>query len=166
MRLLSFIKKILDTVLAVGAIVSMVCMVVTVLIQVFARFFLPQAPAWTEEASRIFFIYITAFASGLALERNAFVSLGIIEQYCRGRLLFFVRLLVGCVSVFFALLISYVSFEFVEVGTMQNAPTLRFLTMDYVFISITLMMGMVGLYGVIDLLNIIKSQVCMKEKTK
>ena len=146
-------KKVLDTVLMVGAITSMTCMVVAVIIQVFARFVLPQAPSWTEEVSRIFFIYITAFASGLALERNVFVSLGLLEHYLNARVAGLVSILISIISTIFAFVISYVSLEFVEIGGMQTAPTLSFVTMDYVFISITIMMGMIGLYGVFDIIG-------------
>ena len=163
MSVLRLFKKILDTVLVIGAMTSLVCMVITVIIQVFARFFLPQAPAWTEEASRIFFIYISTFASGLAFERKAFVSLGIIDHYFKGTWLFVIRFVVNIVSAFLAFLIAYVSFEFVEFGQMETSPTLRFLTMNYVFASITIMMGMIGLYVVIDILGMAKYRLTQKE---
>ena len=157
MKFLRFLKKLLDTVLIVGAITSMICMVVSVIIQVFARFCLPQAPSWTEEVSRIFFIYITAFASGIALERNVFVSLGFLDHYLHERAASLARLFISIISTVFAFIVSYVSLEFVEIGGMQTAPTLNFLTMDYVFISITLMMGMIGIYGVFDILGLVVS---------
>ncbi len=163
MSILRLFKKILDTLLVIGAITSLICMVITVIIQVFARFCLPQAPAWTEEASRIFFIYISTFAGGLAFERKAFVSLGIIDHYFKGVWLFGIRLIVNIVSAFLVLLIAYVSFEFVEFGQMETSPTLRFLTMNYVFASITIMMGMIGIYVVIDILCMIKYRLTQKE---
>ena len=150
MAVLKWFKKILDTMLAAGAITSLTCMVAVVIIQVYSRFFMDQAPSWTEEAARIFFIYTTAFASGLALERNAFVSLGLLDHYIKGMLLLLFRLLVSFVSTVFAFLIAYVSLEYVEIGGMQTLPTMRFITMDYVLASITIMMGMVGLYGLFE----------------
>ncbi len=157
MKVLLFLKKILDTILAAGAIISLICMVCAVIVQVFARFFLPQAPSWTEEVSRIFFIYATAFASGLALERNIFVSLGLLDNYCKGRKLYVLKLLVSLISTVFAIIVAYVSWEFVEIGEMQTAPTLRFLTMDYIFFSITIMMGMIGLYGLLEVIYMIRA---------
>lgn len=153
MSVLRVCKRILDTLLAAGAITSLICMVAVVIIQVYSRFLMARAPSWTEEASRIFFIYTSAFASGLALERNAFVSLGLLDHYIKGRLLIFSRLLVSMISTFFALLIAYVSLEYVEIGKMQTLPTLNFLTMDYILASITIMMGMVGLYGFLDIIR-------------
>ncbi len=166
MEFLKKCKMLFDNILAFATVVSLVCMMFTVIIQVFARFFLPQAPAWTEEASRIFFIYTSAFASGLALERKAFVSLGIIDHYCKGRMLFYVRLSVSVVSMIFAFLVAYVSLEFVENGATQTAPTLRFLTMDSIFISITIMMGTIGFYGILEVYSIITDHLEHKESVQ
>ncbi|NJO01809.1 MAG: TRAP transporter small permease subunit [Bacteroidia bacterium] len=49
-----------------------------VLVQIVARFMLVQAPAWTEELARIFFIYAVSFAAGLALKQNYFVAIDLV----------------------------------------------------------------------------------------
>ena len=63
-----------------GTFVSSFGFIVTVSIQVFSRYFLENVPAWTEEASRILFIYAIAFASGLAFKGNYFVKLNIFKK--------------------------------------------------------------------------------------
>ena len=61
--------------LKLGTLISTYGFILSVLLQIFARLFLPAAPAWTEEASRIFFIYSMAFSAGLALESKEYVAL-------------------------------------------------------------------------------------------
>ena len=58
-----------------GTLITSLGFVITVSLQIFARFFLSDVPPWTEEASRILFIYAIAFASGLAYRANYFVFL-------------------------------------------------------------------------------------------
>ena len=64
----------LDRVMWLGAVLSMFILLGVVLLQVFARVALPQVPAWTEEASRFFFMWAVAFAAGPAVREQAYVD--------------------------------------------------------------------------------------------
>ena len=68
------IEKGVQFVLSWGTVFSTCAFIGSVLLQIFSRFFLDQAPSWTEEASRIFFVYATAFAAGLALKDGEFIA--------------------------------------------------------------------------------------------
>ncbi|MBV5349965.1 TRAP transporter small permease subunit, partial [bacterium] len=71
---MNIIFRFLDQWLRVGAILSMFLLLGVVLLQVFARVALPQVPAWTEEASRLFFMWSVAFAAGPAVREQAYVD--------------------------------------------------------------------------------------------
>jgi len=58
--------KTLNKLLSLGTLLSTIGFIGSTVIQIFARFFLASAPSWTEEASRLFFIYAMSFAAGLA----------------------------------------------------------------------------------------------------
>ena len=68
-------KIFLSKFLKYGTLLTSLGFVITVSLQIFARFFLSDVPPWTEEASRILFIYAIAFSSGLAYRGNYFVYL-------------------------------------------------------------------------------------------
>ena len=68
-------KIFLSTFLKYGTLLTSLGFISTVSLQIFARFFLTDVPPWTEEASRILFIYSISFASGLAYRGNYFVYL-------------------------------------------------------------------------------------------
>ena len=55
-----FIKGYKDVMTYIG-ILGLIGFIVSVMIQVIARTFLPTAPNWTEEAARYLFIYMVAF---------------------------------------------------------------------------------------------------------
>ncbi|MEM6772595.1 MAG: TRAP transporter small permease subunit, partial [Bacteroidota bacterium] len=58
-----------------GILLSALGLVLSVLIQIYGRFFLDASPPWTEEASRLFFIYTVAFGAAPALLDGYFVFL-------------------------------------------------------------------------------------------
>ena len=68
-------KNLLLKLLKYGTLLTTLGFILTVSLQIFGRFFLSDVPPWTEEASRILFIYGIAFASGLAFRGNYFVYL-------------------------------------------------------------------------------------------
>ena len=68
-------KIFLSKFLKYGSLLASLGFIFTVLLQIFSRFFLSDVPSWTEEASRILFIYSIAFSSGLAYRGNYFVFL-------------------------------------------------------------------------------------------
>ena len=74
------IKKTVEKALKYGTLVSSFALIFSVLLQIYARFFMSNTPAWTEETSRIFFIYTVSFASGLALKDNYFVYLDVFYE--------------------------------------------------------------------------------------
>ena len=68
-------KIFLSTFLKYGTLLTSLGFIFTVSLQIYARFFLTDVPPWTEEASRMLFIYSISFASGLAYRGNYFVYL-------------------------------------------------------------------------------------------
>ncbi len=107
-----------------AAVASLVAMVLVVTLQVFARFLLPSAPAWTEELSRILFIYSVAFGIGVAVDREELVRLALLDQYLspgyRRLMSRTTQLLVIGISVAIALY----SLRFVAIGHEEYSPVL------------------------------------------
>ena len=58
---MKIVFRIIDQWMWLGSVVSMFLLLGVVLLQVFARVALPQVPAWTEEASRFFFMWAVGF---------------------------------------------------------------------------------------------------------
>jgi len=55
--------------------------IVSVMIQVTSRTFLPKSPAWTEEIARYFFIYMVAFGASVAVHTKEFVGVDMLTVY-------------------------------------------------------------------------------------
>ncbi len=71
----------LDRVLEWAVIGSFVLMILSVCLQVFARYALPWSPPWTEELARFCFIYMVSFGAGLAVKDRSYVNVDILLQF-------------------------------------------------------------------------------------
>ena len=78
-------KKCLDHFLEWMAVICFAGLIFVVLLQVYARLFLPRSPHWTEEASRFLMIYMIAFAAGPAGRQRAYVNVDLFINYIKGR---------------------------------------------------------------------------------
>ncbi len=152
---MKIIKFIMDKILETGAFLSFLGMITVVTIQVVARYALPKAPPWTEEAARIFFVYTVSFAAGLAVKMGAFVS---VDTFINMLSTTKQRMLKLCMYVVIALfmgLIAYQSLTYIQVGRIQTSPALR-VPMSYVFASTCIGPFFIGVYSVIELGKIIR----------
>jgi len=55
--------------------------IVSVIVQVSSRTFLPKSPSWTEELARYFFIYMVAFGASVAVHTREFVGVDLLIVY-------------------------------------------------------------------------------------
>ena len=143
------LKKIMDTVLETGTLLSLLGMISVVTIQVVARFALPKAPPWTEEAARIFFIYTVAFAGGLAVKSGAFVAVDTFVAMLPQKAQTAINMGIHFVTVLFMWLIAYHSLTYIKVGSIQLSPALK-VRMSYVFASTFIVSFFIGLYSAIE----------------
>lgn len=143
------LKLLLDKALEILTVVSFTGMMAVVSVQVFSRFFLPQAPHWTEEAARIMFIYTGSFAAGLAVKRNAYVAVDTLFNRLRPKW----QLLMACgthlTTAAFMFLTAWLSVKFAQFGAIQLSSALR-IPMNYIFASMFVMTFSVGLYSLIE----------------
>ncbi len=72
--------KRLDKVLEWAVIGCFILMILTVCLQVFARYALPWSPPWTEELARFCFIYMVSWGAGLAIKDRSYVNVDILLQ--------------------------------------------------------------------------------------
>ncbi|MBT8410813.1 MAG: TRAP transporter small permease subunit [Octadecabacter sp.] len=63
--------------IAIGALIAMVCFI---LLQVFMRYALNDAPNWTEEAARFGMLWMTGLMAPLAYRHGGFVAIDMLER--------------------------------------------------------------------------------------
>ena len=149
--------KAISRILKYGTLLSTLGLLGSVLIQVFARFFLPNTPPWTEEASRLFFIYATAFAAGLALKHQYYVHLDLffdrLPEHAKKYLLIAIQLLT---LIMFAM-IGWYALHFISLGHAERSPSMK-IRMSFAFFSIFILCAALCFYAAIDLRKALKSK--------
>ena len=131
------LQKILERVLGWMSILFLAGLVGAVLLQVFARVFLPRSPHWTEEASRFLMLYMVAFSAGLAAKERAYVNVDVFVNLLKGRLRAVAQLLIDVsVIVLMAVMVWY-GWRNAAVGAIQTSAALG-IRMHWIFGAIVL----------------------------
>lgn len=141
-----------DTLFTTLAVVVLVAIAGTVLLQISARLFLPFSLAWTEELSRYLFIYMVALSVGVVLRQHRNVSVELFHHTLGPRAKAFFQLLICLLIVGFAWLVLPHAWMYAQNGAWQTSPTLR-IPMLYIFFSTVVMFALLLLYGAIGFLE-------------
>ena len=150
------IKLVMDKLLEIFTIVSFLGLIGVVLLQVLARFILPQAPVWTEELARVLFIYSISFATGLAVREGAYVSVDLIRKVLSPSFQLYVEIFIKIIITSFMMLISYYAIDFVKIGNFQTSPALQIRTF-YFYIAILIGPLFIAIYYLVSLAQLIAS---------
>ena len=148
-------KIFLSKFLKYGTLLTSLGFVMTVSLQIFARFFLSDVPPWTEEASRILFIYAIAFSSGLAYRGNYFVFLEAFYVSFSDILKKKIDLISPILSLVLFGFCGFYSLSMLEMGLNEYSPTLHIL-MVIPFLSIFILSLSVSYYSLTAFLRKIK----------
>lgn len=140
----------LDRVLLTLAVIALVGLSLTVLLQVASRLFLPITLSWTEELTRYLFIYMVAMGTGVVQHRHRHVNVELFHGWLgfRGRAAYLA--LISAITFAFTLVVLPNAWQFAQIGAFQTSPTLR-IPMLYIFFSSVVLFGTLLLYSLIGL---------------
>ena len=143
----------------IGVLVKAVgiVMVLSVLLQILARYLPGSGFRWTEELSRLLFLWFCFLSAAIALTRDG--HLGI--DYFYGKLSPKKQYVLDYVSVFsilgFSLLIAYYGFQLVQIVSMQRSPILR-LPMSFFYAPVPVGAFLFIVYELAALADMIKGK--------
>ena len=119
-------RKGIGSILKIGTLLSTWGLIAMVLLQIICRFSWFDTPSWTEEASRILFIYAISFASGLALKSNYYVHLDVFYDRFHPKFKMFPdRSIPMVIFLLFAVFALY-SIRFISLGMIEKSPSMGF----------------------------------------
>jgi len=150
------LSGIIGKVLKLGVLYSTLALILTVSVQIFARFMLENAPSWTEEASRFFFVYAICFAAGLALKNNYYVSLDLIYDKLSYGGKSILDVIVSIVTLVLFVIMTIFSLSFIADGNMETSPSLS-IPMSVVFVSLLIMFSTISYYSFLKVRKAIKA---------
>lgn len=150
-------EKNISRILKYGTLLSTYGLVGVVLLQIFARFFLANTPPWTEEASRLFFIYATAFASGLALKNNYYVHLDVFFNRLSIKTKQILLRVIPVIILILFTIMTVFSLQFIVLGHSEFSPSMK-IRMSFVFFSIFIMSGSISYYAFLEVKKSFKNR--------
>ncbi|WP_298535335.1 TRAP transporter small permease [uncultured Algibacter sp.] len=157
MQIINKIQKGLGVFLKAGTILSTFGFIGITLIQIYGRFFMDKAPSWTEEASRLLFVFAIAFSSGLAMKTDFYVSFDFIfnkfSKIWQKHLLKATYLFVIVLCIIF----TFYGMQLVEAGWKEQSPSMKF-PMAIAFISMPLMGLTIGIYALLKMFKLFKTK--------
>jgi TRAP-type C4-dicarboxylate transport system permease small subunit len=108
----------------------------TVLIQVVSRFIPSLVVPWTEEVTRLSFVYIICFGAPLAIKYNEYARVDILFNVVPLRVRLFLECFSTVIVTAFCLVVGITSFPLVELGKRQLSVYMQ-IPMYFAFASIT-----------------------------
>lgn len=119
-------RKGIGRILKLGTLISTWGLIAMVLLQIICRFTWFDTPSWTEEASRILFIYAISFASGLALKSNYYVHLDAFYNRFDPRLKSLLDKSIPIVIFLLFAVFSIYAIQFIHLGLIEKSPSMGF----------------------------------------
>ncbi|WP_319238394.1 TRAP transporter small permease [uncultured Propionivibrio sp.] len=153
-ELIDVLKKI-ESFIRSMVFVAFIVMIVAVLVQVVARTFMDQPPLWTEEASRVSLLFIMSLGVGASFLTGDLVNVDLALMLMPpGVRRFFELLSTLLVSVFSFMLVPG-AWDFTVSGSWQTSPILG-VQMQYVFVSMLIFAVLLGVFGMLKFIRILK----------
>jgi len=107
-----------------GTLISTLLLIGIVCIQIYARFLMENAPSWTEELSRMVFIYTVSFASGLAFRQGYFIKLDLWHSHINTRFSRALDTLSALTTLVLFILFLVYGVDFLMMGLAERSPGL------------------------------------------
>src|SRR5690554_3045621 len=144
-------NDILEKILRFGALLSFSALIVTVMLQVITRFFIPGVTlVWTEEGSRFLFKFAVAFGAPLTMKHNEYVNVDIILNMLKGKSKDVLNVIIQIMSIGLFAVVLKESWAFVKIGQSQMSPTLG-MPMSVSHSAIFVASLFIILYGIVNL---------------
>ena len=153
-ELIDVLKKI-ESFIRSMVFVAFVVMIVAVLVQVVARTFMDQPPLWTEEASRVSLLFIMSLGVGASFLTGDLVNVDLALMLMPPNVRRFFELLSTLLVSVFSFMLVPGAWDFTVSGSWQTSPILG-VQMQYVFVSMLIFAVLLGVFGIVKFIRILK----------
>jgi len=151
------LHKTIGRILKYGVLLSTWGLIVTVLVQIVCRFTPIATPSWTEEASRIFFIYAMSFAAGLAMKNEYYVHLDMFYSRLPKAMQRFLTKAIPIITLLLFGIMAIYAIQFILLGIPEQSPSMGF-NMGVAFFSMFIMSISICYYVVIKIKKVFKGK--------
>jgi len=149
-------RKAIGKILKIGTLLSTWGLIAMVLLQIVCRFTWFETPSWTEEASRMLFIYAISFASGLALKSsNYYVALDAFYNRFNPKFKILLDKAIPMVTFLLFAIFTFYSIRFISLGMIEKSPSMGF-NMGVAFCSMFIIGATLCYYAWLKIIQVFK----------
>src|SRR5690625_3415081 len=138
MAIFKRIKKFLDDFLVGFSLTMLVAMTIIILYQVFSRQFFNYTPSWSEELSRVLFVWVAFLGVAYGFKEKLHIGVGLVVKMLPKKLQTFFEYLAKLLIIGFGILMIYYGWHFTTLMGSSTLPGLRLpSSILYIVIPIT-----------------------------
>lgn len=151
-RIFEFFNTLMSYVSALG----LLGFIISVMIQVVSRTFLPSAPSWTEEAARYLFIYMVAFGASVAVHKREFVGVELLQDaFHSSKVKMFFLLCIDILLLFFSVFVLKNSVLKFAILKYRMVSTAMEIPMQYVYFSLIILFTLLIISYILEIIDIL-----------
>lgn len=140
----------MDKILEWAVTISFILMILTVMLQVIARYALPWSPHWTEEMARFCFIYMVSLGAGLAVKDRAYINVSIfLDRLTTKSRIWMDTLILFSIFVLMLVMLGF-SIPLIKIVSLQDSAAMK-VNMAFIYFSMTCMSFFVAYYSMIEI---------------
>ncbi|MBP1968590.1 TRAP-type C4-dicarboxylate transport system permease small subunit [Virgibacillus natechei] len=124
MKALKMTKNALDRLLLVSSLIILVVMVLVILYQVFSRQILGTAPAWTEELSRLLFVWVSFFGIAYGFKEKLHIGVGLVVNMFPEKVQDIFDYLAKALVIAFGMILIYYGWQFTVLTSSSTMPAI------------------------------------------
>lgn len=148
-------KSNLDKILEWAVTISFMMMIITVMIQVVARYALPWSPHWTEEMARFCFIYMVSLGAGLAVKDRSYINVSIFLDWLDSKSRLWMDTMILLAIILLMLFMFVFSIPLIEIVSLQNSASMK-INMAVIYFSMSAMSFLVLFYSILAIRSNLK----------
>jgi len=132
------IKTFLDKLLLYTALIMLAAMTIVIIHQVFSRQILDHTPSWSEELSRVLFVWVAFLGVAYGFKEKLHIGVGLVVKMLPKKLQTFFEYLAKLLIIGFGILMIYYGWHFTTLMGSSTLPGLRLpSSILYIVIPIT-----------------------------
>lgn len=113
---------VLNRILLVLSLVTLAAMVVVIIYQVFARQILGSSPAWTEEISRLLFVWVSFFGIAYGFREKLHIAVGLLVNKFPEKVQFVFDFVTKLLIIAFGVILLYYGIQFSILTSKSTMP--------------------------------------------
>lgn len=147
MKILKLIKSGLDRLLLLSSLTMLTVMVIVIIVQVFSRQIFSYTPSWSEELSRVLFVWISFLGIAYGFKEKLHIGVGLFVNMMPEKVQTFFDYLAKILVIGFGVLMIYYGWMFTTLMGRSTLPGLG-VPSSVLYASIPITGVFVTLYGI------------------